>query len=227
MMNIIFDSREKQLIDIYSSNYITKYKVENLDIGDIHIYNNNNLLCIIERKTMDDLSSSIIDKRLYEQKSRMKNNTCQIIYIIENFNKRNNKAGIPYTSLLSSMCSIIINDNYFVMRTKDINETAVIIKFLTDKLEKNRYINENESYVSQISCSKKKLLTLDNIWTAQISCIPGISYTIAKRITDVYCNFEQLYNTYLFNDRDISFLHDIPKIGPNLSKTIEQYLFQS
>ena len=57
---VVLDNREHQLIK-----YFTDSEVKQLDIGDIHLCESdtNETLCIIERKTLDDFSSSIIDGR--------------------------------------------------------------------------------------------------------------------------------------------------------------------
>ena len=82
-MNIIVDSREVHLIPLLNDS-----KIKQLDLGDIHFVDeNDNIKCIIERKTVSDLSSSIKDSRSREQRSRLlsfRNETnCRIIYLIE------------------------------------------------------------------------------------------------------------------------------------------------
>ena len=64
------DNRERDLIQKFD---ILNIQIEkkNLDIGDIHICSDEKLLVIIERKTYDDLSTSIKDGRYKEQKNRM------------------------------------------------------------------------------------------------------------------------------------------------------------
>ena len=84
----IIDNRERKVIDCISKKNI-EYKLTNLNIGDyIFAYNpkEDNPKVIIERKTVDDLASSIKDGRYKEQKVRLlneQNNGHQIIYIIE------------------------------------------------------------------------------------------------------------------------------------------------
>ena len=59
---IKIDNREKKLIDILdSSDNKLSYVKENLDLGDIQIISQetNDILVLIERKTLQDLSSSI------------------------------------------------------------------------------------------------------------------------------------------------------------------------
>ena len=73
---IKIDNREKKLIDILdNSDNKLSYVKENLDLGDIQIISQetNDILVLIERKTLSDLSSSIKDGRYKEQKNRILN----------------------------------------------------------------------------------------------------------------------------------------------------------
>ena len=72
-------------LDIYKDKI--EIKSENLMLGDIHI-TYKDLTYIFERKTLQDLQSSIKDGRYKEQKARLLSNTSQkfITYIIEGDN---------------------------------------------------------------------------------------------------------------------------------------------
>lgn len=223
-MHIIFDTREIKLINEYTLKYNNTYKVDALNIGDVHLYKEDTLVCVIERKTMDDLSDSIMDKRYHEQKERLKLlNNCVIIYIIENFNKTNTN-GIKYDVLLSSMCSTMIKNKYFVFRTKDICETAKVIDLCCKKFETEQSSNNENNYILQLA-SKNYCKFKENIWQAMLCCIPGISATLARTISIKYINFEELYIKYINEGRNIQFLTELPKIGSKLSKKIEKHLF--
>ena len=92
-MKIIIDKREN---DLYNK---TKTHLEKYHFDDIVIYNqvlhlgdviiktdNDEIILIIERKTISDLLSSIKDGRYAEQSLRLSNMNCsnhQIIYLVE------------------------------------------------------------------------------------------------------------------------------------------------
>ena len=98
MIKLIIDNREKNLynninerdLDIYKNNINIKYL--NLELGDIKIiiYNNEEIIreLVFERKTLNDLNSSIYDGRYKEQKHRLLSNisTNNLTYIIEGDN---------------------------------------------------------------------------------------------------------------------------------------------
>ena len=215
----MFDIRESNLINEFKKINDTQipFEIKQLDICDIHIYYNNDLKYIIERKTMDDLNSFIIDKRLYEQKNRIKdiNSKSSVIYIIENFHKSND-FGISYDSLLSSMMSLIVKDNFFVIRTQNICETAYIIKLIYSKIVSSATSPCNSNYYVLQNSKKSLQNSKDNIWKSQLCCIPGISSNIANNISIVFNSYESLYLEYIKNNRNIFFLTNIPKIGKKL-----------
>ena len=86
-IELVIDNREHSLINKLRNNHI--FNVEQLDIGDIIFKKNNNIIFIIERKTISDFKSSICDKRYREQKARLLNSGIannRIMYIIEGIN---------------------------------------------------------------------------------------------------------------------------------------------
>ena len=227
MSNVLLnvDNREHHIINKLKLTDL-KYSVCSLNIGDFTLQNseNNETMLIIERKTMDDLSSSIIDKRYYEQKERLKQSNAKILYIIENFTK-SNSFGITYESLISSMLSMILKDSFFVMRSKNIDETIDILKLIQSKYNSNNFTNDISKSAVITQLSKKSQYSTDNIWISQLCCIPGISFNIAKNIATNYKNYEELYKKYIDEERNTKFLTEIPKIGKILSKTIEKHIF--
>ena len=214
MLDLILDSREHKLIEMFPNT-----KTQQLDIGDIHLLNTDDetIKYIIERKTLDDLSSSIIDGRYKEQKCRLLASGYQIIYVIEGMTK--NKHGVKYATLLSAMLNIQFRDKIQVIRTKDIHETANILVLLKEKL-KNCEIESTKQikYVTDIHISKKQNLTKENIFIKQLSCIPGVSSKIATDISKKYTNLSELLNG--FNNIGPNFLTSIDGIGNIISSRI-------
>ena len=75
-IDIIVDNREKKLIPIIKSlnndyDYNFNITVDKLDIGDIIIKKNGEEVMIIERKSYNDLASSLRDGRYKEQSFRL------------------------------------------------------------------------------------------------------------------------------------------------------------
>ena len=112
------DNRERDLIQSFTNNNI-KIETQNLDIGDIQIiYIDDNCmehnLVIIERKTYDDLSTSIKDGRYKEQKNRILNsvsNNIRKVYLLEG-NKNDFK--LPTNVLEGTIINTIVRDNIHI-----------------------------------------------------------------------------------------------------------------
>lgn len=124
----IIDNRERKVIDCISKKNI-EYKLTNLDIGDYifeYKQKEDNPKVIIERKTVDDLASSIKDGRYKEQKVRLlneQNNGHQIIYIIEG-NIYNGVGKISSKTFNSVIVNGIIRDGIYTYISKDIEDTV-------------------------------------------------------------------------------------------------------
>lgn len=204
-MQIILDYRENKLNELMNEKL--SYLVQNLHLGDIQITFNNTVY-IIERKTLDDFSSSIIDGRYKEQKQRLLESGAQIIYIIEGHTK--NQHGVPLSTLYSCMFSLQVRDKICVIRSFDVYETVEVLVALAKKIETG-YID-----VYQQSIKVKKKSENVDVYLQMLCCIPGISVNIAKNIIDKFPTMESL----LKHINDANTLVSIDKIGPKLSSKI-------
>ena len=156
-MELIIDNREKYLIELLHQNNII-FTLTNLDIGDIQYKNDDELIYIIERKTVNDLGASITDGRYKEQKSRLlAHNNNNIYYIIEG--DISECKTLSKKAILGSIINMIFRDNIKVIYSKDIKQTLDIIiqiqkKYNEGKFKKNE--NTEEAYVSSIKLKKKR-----------------------------------------------------------------------
>lgn len=235
-MNIEIDYREKYLIELFEKNADMNYSVKSLDIGDIIIKDNEDkVIYIIERKTIDDLACSILDGRYTEQKQRLLSNykTSDIIYIIEGGNKPYSKK-IPYKTIMSSIISMNLRDKINVLRTNTLEETYINILLIVDKLiSKKIVINKDmldveDKTLNNIIKVKKKDNMNENVYYLTIlSQIPGCSITIAKKIQEEVSSIIKLYELYKNNNMDIvkNIKVGKKKIGDKLTNRIFQYLF--
>lgn len=245
-MQIIIDNREHNIINIFNQFNFTLFSTSNLDCGDIHFISNNNIIFIIERKTIDDLAKSIKDGRLREQKIRLnKYNSNIILYLIEgsisHFYDFNNYkiSGIPYSTIIGSQTNILVRDKMNIYRTNYIQESVYFILNLFHKFQ--IYPNQlplfnNYDYVDIIQFKKKNNINPYNCFIFQLSQIPGCSINIAKQIAEQTKNMFNLCNLYASFDNisdkqnllsDISYKtsnNKYRKIGPKLSAKIYNYL---
>jgi len=137
---IKIDYREHDLIQLINP-LLTNTKIEcsvlNLDIGDIIIGDR----VIIERKTISDLNSSILDGRYEEQSYRLSNATKyhkhNIIYLIEGLLSSIKYDETQQTRILSAIMSLNFYKGFSVMRTTSIEDSAKYIVHYAKKMLKD------------------------------------------------------------------------------------------
>ena len=149
-MKLLIDNREPQQIIKYINalNEMAKVKIvieiTRLDIGDYILFDEekNKNLIIIERKSLQDLESSIKDGRYNEQSFRLNQSITpnhNIIYLIEGniINHRNQNFK---STLYSSLFSLNYYKGFSVFNSVNLVETGEIIYNFTNKMlrEKNK-----------------------------------------------------------------------------------------
>ena len=239
------DNRERDLIQSFTNNNI-KIETQNLDIGDIQIiYLDINKvehnLVTIERKTYDDLSTSIKDGRYKEQKNRILNslsNNIRKIYLLEG-NKNDFK--LPKNVLEGTIINTIVRDNIHIFISKNISETIKFINTIIkniDKYKDNIIKNTNNVDTNDvlINTSKKSNMNSETCFINMMSGIPGISKKTSYSFIEKYKNINgmfQHFHTNLNNNREliISDLENMKvadnkrKLGNKNANRIYEFLF--
>jgi ERCC4-type nuclease len=245
-MNIKIDVREGALINIIKANMemISNFKdlkliQEQLPLGDIIINDGSKDLVIIERKSLSDLAASIKDGRYEEQSYRLKNlwhHNHNIIYLIEGDFARFNsfKDRIDKLTLYSAMTSLNYFKGFSVWRSMSLDETALMICNMANKLNKEKdkqpffsnvlsvpnkevvssedievdsSINTSDKdYCSVVKKVKKDNITTENIGEIMLCQIPGISSASALAIL---LKFKTLPSLIKAIDLDITCLNSI------------------
>ena len=226
-MEIIIDNRENSLIKLLEENKEIFIK-KNLEIGDIQFIENDKLIYIVERKTINDLGASIKDGRYKEQKMRLlSNHSDNIYYIIEgnidDCNTLNRKA------LLGSIINMSFRDNIKVISSNNIKDTYDIILQIRRKYNEGKFKeieSSKDNYVSTIKMNKKENMSKEICNIVQLATIPGVSQKISKIILEKYGSISNLIEEYKKTDNLL--LADISlgkrKIGKVLSIKIYDYL---
>lgn len=153
-MIVQIDYREKKLITLVNSilnnpknEKLRKnihIEVVNLDLGDIRIIDEQkNEILLIERKSINDLASSIVDKRYKEQSHRLFHTHIpnhNIIYLIEGrITELNSKyTRITQPALYSAMIVLQYHKGFSVFRTMGIEESAEYILRISDKIHREK-----------------------------------------------------------------------------------------
>ena len=158
-MIIKIDTREQELLTNIKKLVLflpifkqLKVETENLPLGDIIIADDKEEKLIIERKTVNDLLSSIKDGRYEEQSYRLnglEHHNHNIIYLIEgDVNKVNRfkENQIEKLTSYSAMFSLNYYKGFSVFRTFNLDETALIICNMAYKLEKENSTGKKGFY---------------------------------------------------------------------------------
>ena len=218
---------------------------ENLALGDIIIVDEEKgeEKIIIERKSINDLVSSIKDGRYKEQSYRLNglsHPNHNIIYLIEgDVNKMNRFKDVKMEKL--TIYSAIFSLNYFkgfsVIRTFTIEESAIficntLIKLIASSDKKPYYTNQTDQtshsieedgtekdYVSVIKKVKKENITPENIGEIMLCQIPGVSSVTALSVMD---KFKTISNLIKEIEKDETCLNNICTVSGTKSRKINK-----
>lgn len=145
-MRVIIDNREHLLYEkcetiLTNDRGYARIEKQVLPIGDILIKTDESKdVMIIERKTLSDLLASIKDGRYEEQSHRLKYASGfpshNILYIIEGMFSTL-RTVMEKKLIISTMASLNYFKGFSVIRTSGIQETAEILVYFSDKIDRN------------------------------------------------------------------------------------------
>jgi len=260
-MKLLIDNREPPAIIKYlnainesSKNKIT-IEICTLDLGDYVFYDEitETNLIIIERKSLQDLESSIKDGRYAEQSFRL--NDCpthnhNIIYLIEgtiiNYRKK------PFiATLYSSVFSLNYFKGFSVINSVNQIETGEIIYNFSQKLLRENFkpgfyslqptqpaidiscvpiiVEEKKAYTEAIKTTKKSYITTDNITEIMLMQIPGISSQTANAITQNHSTMATLIESLKNNPECLDGLKmtNGRKVNRTAIESLKKYLIDT
>jgi ERCC4-type nuclease len=233
MVLIKVDFREKDLIALLqlklmndsndNKNASIKLKVDNLKIGDIAFVeidkNDNEIgdeLILFERKSLNDLASSIKDGRYAEQSFRLDGyepvSNHNIVYLIEgdiSKYRENQYTRINRNTLLSSMFSILYYKGFSVVRTMNVVETSELIWSWGDKLEREMDGKKAKSGAKKMAYYKSDDATTAATATATATASASNSeFTMAENKENVQIHielqmFEENESNATTNDKNV------------------------
>lgn len=159
---------------------------------------------VVERKRLDDLSSSIKDGRYIEQKFRLKQcGIDNVIYLIENHMKNGKvQCGLPFTTLLQAATNTQIHSKFQVKFTESNQHTILYLTVMTSFIEnifknkapiKFRMIEFNKFNQAAV---KQRRCTVRETFIKQLLALKGLSVDIALEVTKHYATPSDLYEKY-------------------------------
>lgn len=199
------------------------YKICNLDVGDFIFKKGDQVFFIIERKTFKDLCSSIKDNRMGEQRDRLKQSNCNIIYILEGNKNVPKIYNIPVSTINSAIQNLIFKHHFAVITSENENDTICNLNLLYKKLKDDSFSESTTPIII------KKADTINkNVFVNQLAVIPGVSLNIAQKIKEQYSCMNDLVSKFVNNELLLSEIQvtEKRKLGKNLSKKIHESLFK-
>ena len=205
---VFADSREHgSVIDRLFKNGIN-VKVGQLKAGDFIISEDVG----VERKTTDDFVNSLVDKRLFEQAQKLKQNFVRPLYIIEgNFENLFSVRNVDSKAILGALTSLILDWQVPLLFSRNPEETADIIT----NLAKREQI-DNKKLVSVRSGQKPKILTEQQQYF--IEGLPNIGPTAARNLLKHFTTPKKILNA------STDELKEVDGIGKILAEQIRKLL---
>lgn len=215
-LQLIIDSRERKIKSYFQNHSQSKIKkcvlTQNLDIGDIIFKYQDKTLLLIERKTVEDLGSSILDGRHKEQKYRIINSNIPkkcVIFLIEGKIQDLSFGKITKKTLLGAIQNTMFRDGFAVYRTQNIEETCEFIerfldKFLKDKTknlthlitEDGEKVKSKLDYIDVKKVKKKNNMTPEVFHKLVLLQIPGVSQNFVDIIFKEYSSLRNILTAY-------------------------------
>lgn len=240
MLILNIDNREPVLIKEYfqkkTDNIHSKFS--NLQQGDFIISFKTDLiddiLLIIERKSIEDLLASVKDNRYIEQSNRyslLENIGCTkyvVYYIIEGNINKYSKDSIEYKTIYSCIFSLSYKKGFTVLQTSNVNETINIIEHFYSKLYKEiKSTKETKESTEQNFLIKKPSVKQEDIDIYMLNLVPGIGFNTAKEILSNYNkSFYEFWKALKNSEVDLEAIKiNNRKLSKNIVKNIKMYLF--
>lgn len=175
MFKLIVDTRERLGIpnmiqkQFGENDVLKELIIKSLDTGDYQILQDDKIIAIIERKTLNDLSASMGDDRRNNINNLLLErhiNNCDLYYLIEGpaFPSSNRKfSRKPYKMLESYIFRLMIKYKISIIQSKNPEHTSHIINKLFNKYY-DVYMEDSQNILNNIEISNDNIkISSDNI----------------------------------------------------------------
>jgi len=185
---VTIDYREKNsLVHIYLKKRGFEIEFKELKIGDYIVKGT-----VIERKTISDFISSMINHRLLNQIEELKQHKSKLI-IIEGFSEQQlygtEDERVNANAIRGFLLSIVLKHQIPLIFSKDSEDTAKFIDILSSKKEKELNLNAKK----RIFSGKEQLQFI-------IESFPGVGPKKAKKLLEKFGNIQ---NIILASEEDL------------------------
>jgi len=186
-LHIIFDNRERKLIDIFSNREDILVETQKLDVADVIVAKE----VAIERKTGLDFIMSIMDKRLFDQLIRLMDSYETPILIIEGFNDDAlESTGMRLSSIYGALAYVSYKLKICVIPTRNIDDTAIVI----ERIAIREQVKDEAPLLSR--SAPKRLNLAENIEDRRAYIMEGLYETGPKKAKLLIDNFKTPFKVF-------------------------------
>ncbi len=200
-LHLIVDNRERniEIIDSLAQNNV-KLSFAQLPVGDYIV---SDRMCI-ERKTVRDFENSIIDSRIFEQASRLRETFKNPIVLIEG---NINECTLGRNVVLGAILSLYTDYNVLVVNSESPLDTSYMLAKFAEREQQER---KREPRIA----GSKRAYTQYQWQLAILGSLPGIGPNLAKNLINKFKTIRNICNA------DIEDLMEIDKIGKKKAESI-------
>jgi ERCC4-type nuclease len=231
-MEFVLDTRERQVAE---SMDLTGVSIKPLDVGDFQVRYEGVVRYIFERKTLADLSQSIVDGRYREQKMRMKAaEGAAMIYVLEVPLRDHDAFLLAGDPVSGAVLNSMLRDRIPVLVTSCAAATAKLFETIRARMLKSpeTYMTATAStcddeaitVLAAVAGTKKKSrMTKSAMLLCQLCTIPNVSHKTAKQIVETtkITSIAQLCDGLRSKQIDLS---RIDRIGKKMADAIADAL---
>ena len=183
-VKIIVDNREmRSRVARYAYSLGAKIETAQLEVGD---YILSDKVCV-ERKTINDFLSSLMDTRLFPQLMNLKSNFEHPLIILEGTDNIFTMRRLNPAAIRGALIAIAVRLGIPIIRTKDSHETAEYLYAIAKK-------EQVDNKVSISLHGEKKPTTDRELQEYIVTSIPGVGREIARNLLAEFGTIKNIVN---------------------------------
>lgn len=201
MGEVIVDKRERSIVSDILKEMGVEVKHKQLSIGDYILPGE----IIIERKTVKDFISSILDRRLFKQARNLLRYKTPM-FVVEGEEDIFSITNVHPNAIRGAIISLLLDYKIPIVNTRNESETAFVIYTILQRIKKNK----KEIILRDLQKPKDN----DQVKEYVVSALPGVGLVLARRILD---RFKTLEKVFSLTEKD---LLEVEGIGKEKAKKI-------
>ena len=189
------DSRESALISSLQK-FTNDFSSMQMLVGDVRVCDDENHEILIERKTVEDLYSSIKSRRLFDQLSRLfeqQRAKTLVVLVVEGSLCAASTPPCVYYTVTTTCNSLLLRDRISLIRTDNIDETAKLVISLQKKI--HTFFKTPSEFANLVHVEQKTGRKISGVhlpYLKLLMSIKGVSANRAESIAKAFPTMESL-----------------------------------